>query len=209
VAGSARYVSIYAGFAVLILFLMWLQLAWLVVLLGATVAYVYQHPSMARFARHRGNYRIRERTAVAALAELARRHLGGEPPARPSDLALQLNAPLSLVEDLLEVFVRRGVLLRSEDPEGLALARPPEQVTLTDALEIVRDPTGADPAPDELRSPAAKALRLRDRAARQALDGLTLRVLAQDPDSADAEPVGLALPPRDRAEFVHGRTGTG
>jgi membrane protein len=206
VAGSARYVSIYAGFAVLILFLMWLQLAWLVVLLGATVAYVFQHPSAARFARHRRNHRVRERTALAALGELTRRHLAGEPPARFTDLALQLNAPVSLVEDLLEVFVRRGVLLRSAEPEGLALARPPEQVTLADALEIVRDPTGADPTPDELHSPAAKVLRLRDGTARQALEGLTLRELVQDPDTA-FEPPRLALPHRDRAEIVPGRSG--
>jgi membrane protein len=179
-ANSARYAAIYSGFAVLILFLIWLQLAWLVVLVGANVAYIHQHPSISRFAQRGRSHGFRERVALAALADVARRHLAGDPPANPSDLALQLNAPLSLLEEMLDTFVRRGILLRSADPEGVALARPPDQVTALEILEGVRDPDAVDPAFDDAAAAGADLLRRRDRAVRQALDGLTLRAVAQE-----------------------------
>jgi membrane protein len=195
-ANSARYVGIYSGFAVLILFLMWLQVAWLVLLVGATVAYVHQHSSVYQCARRHRSYLFRERAALGALAEVTRRHLAGERPVSAADLALQLNAPLSLMEDLLDEFVRRGVLLQSAEPEGVALARPPEQVTVTEAIEIVRDPNSSKPAREELFPAVAETLRLRDRAARTALEGLTLRTLVSDSSACSREAAKPGLPDR-------------
>src|SRR3990167_1112734 len=43
VASSTRYYAIYSSFAILLLFLLWLYVGWLIVLLGAQVAYAYQH----------------------------------------------------------------------------------------------------------------------------------------------------------------------
>jgi membrane protein len=186
-ANSARYVSIYSGFAILILFLIWLQVAWLVVLVGANVAYVHQHPSVYQSLRSHRSHGFRERTALGALVEVTRRHLAGERPVSPADLALQLNAPLSLLEDLLDDFVRRGVLLQSAKPEGVALARPPERVMVTEVIEIVRDPDSYEPPAEATPSPVAEALGLRDRAARTALEGLTLRALAQGSSERFAE----------------------
>src|SRR5262249_23718736 len=40
-----KYTAIYSGFAVVILSLIWLQVAWLIVLVGGQVAYADQHPS--------------------------------------------------------------------------------------------------------------------------------------------------------------------
>jgi membrane protein len=194
-ANSPSYVGVYSGFAVLVLFLMWLQFAWLVLLVGAIVAYVHQHPSAYQLARLHRSHLFRERTALGALAEVTRRHLAGERPVGLADLAHQLNAPHSLMEDLLDAFVRRGVLLRSAEPDGVALARPPERVTVTEVLQIVRDPDGTEPAPETL-SAVSEALRLRDRAARTALDGLTLHELAEGSSPLLAEAARPELPER-------------
>jgi hypothetical protein len=45
IASSTSYAAVYSSFAVLVLFLLWLQVAWLVVLVGGQVAYVHQHPT--------------------------------------------------------------------------------------------------------------------------------------------------------------------
>jgi membrane protein len=194
-ANSPSYVGVYSGFAVLVLFLMWLQFAWLVLLVGAIVAYVHQHPSAYQLARLHRSHLFRERTALGALAEVTRRHLAGERPVGLADLAHQLNAPHSLMEDLLDAFVRRGVLLRSAEPDGVALARPPERVTVTEVLQIVRDPDGTEPAQETL-SAVSEALRLRDRAARTALDGLTLHTLAEGSSALLGEAARPELPER-------------
>src|SRR5262249_2318553 len=59
VAGSTTYAAIYSTFAVLILSLIWLQVAWLVVLIGGQIAHVAQHPTpyVAARPRHRGPFR--------------------------------------------------------------------------------------------------------------------------------------------------------
>ncbi len=44
VAGSTKYSAIYSGFAVLIVFMIWLYLSWLILLIGASVSFYHQHP---------------------------------------------------------------------------------------------------------------------------------------------------------------------
>lgn len=192
IAGSSRYTAIYSGFAVLVLFLLWLYVAWLVVLVGAEVAYFHQHPSAYLAVRRRQGHLFRERAALAALAEIARRHLSGEAPARPAELAAAVGAPLSLLEEVLDEFVGRGIVLRAAEPEGVALARPPEQVTVLEALYALRDPEAFDwGSLDDQADTIAAVLRLRDRAVAQALDGLTLRSLVAGlpvPDTRPFEP---------------------
>jgi DNA-binding IscR family transcriptional regulator len=68
-------------------------------------------------------------------------------------------------------------LLRSADPEGVALARPPEAVTIKDILDIVDDSATQD---DKNAGPAGDILRRRDQAVQTALDGITLKSLAAE-----------------------------
>ena len=83
VASSTRYTAIYSGFAVLILFLMWLYLSWLILLVGASIAFYVQHPRQLH--PHRGERalsgRTRERLALLLMTRIGRDHFeGGTPP---------------------------------------------------------------------------------------------------------------------------------
>jgi len=181
VAQSPRYTAIYSSFAILILFLLWLYVVWLIVLVGAQVAYFHQHPAtyLSRLLRGGGYYLVREQLALTALGEIARRHLAGAPPYGTDALADAVDAPPATVEELIDRFVGRGILVRTAEPEGMTLARPPESVALADVLDAVRGPAdgGTGLAPG---GPAAVArvLARRDEAVRRALDGATLRSLA-------------------------------
>src|SRR5262245_30977822 len=55
VASSASYAAVYSSFAVLVLFLIWLNVEWLIVLVGAEVAYFHQHPGAIVSAHPAGN----------------------------------------------------------------------------------------------------------------------------------------------------------
>jgi len=181
VANSARYAAIYSSFAIMIVFLIWVYVGWLIFLVGAEVAYFHQHPSaFIREALPGGKgHRSQEWLALSALVEITRRHLSDALPWQPTELATYLG--VSSLENLFDEFVRAGVLLRSAEPEGIALARPPESVAVKDILDIVAD--AATPAVEN-GGPAAHVLLRRDQAAQKALEGLTLRSLAGESSPA-------------------------
>jgi membrane protein len=180
VANSAQYAAIYSGFAIMIVFLIWVYVGWLIFLIGAEVAYFHQHPSA--FIRESlpglKGHRFQEWLALSALVEITRRHLSQAPPWQPTELAVNLGV-LSL-ENIFDEFVRAGVLLRSAEPEGVALARPPEAVTVREILDVVGDSAAPEVAND---GAAAHVLRRRDQAVEKALEGLTLRSLVTETPS--------------------------
>jgi membrane protein len=189
VAGSTSYTAIYSGAAVFLISLIWLQLAWLIVLTGAQVAYVHQHPIASVIVRGRPSVLLRERIGLGALVEVTRRYLRGEGPSQPAELARTLDAPLGTLEDLLVDFVASGLLVHTTEPDGVLLARVPDQVTIIDALDAIREPPAShDADPPDVPGPVADALRRREEAVRGALGAVTLRSLATATDSALAEP---------------------
>jgi membrane protein len=180
VANSASYAAIYSGFAILIVFLIWVYVGWLVFLVGAEVAYFHQHPSA--FIRDSlpgwKGHRFQEWLALSALVEIAQRYLSQATPWHPTELAGHLGV-LSL-ENVFDEFVKAGILLRSAEPEGVALARPPEAVSVREILDVVADSAAPSAAID---GPVAHVLRRRDQAVEKALEGMTLRSLVTETPS--------------------------
>ena len=178
VANSARYAAIYSGFAIVIVFLIWVYIGWLVFLIGAEVAYFHQHPSaFMREALPGGKgHRFQEWLALTALIEITRRHLSQSAPWQSTELAAHLG--VSSLENLFDEFVRAGILLRAAEPEGVALARPPDTVAVTNILDIVS--RSAAPLEDN-PGPAAHVLLQRDQAVQKALEGKNLKSLATEP----------------------------
>jgi membrane protein len=179
VANSARYAAIYSSFAIMIVFLIWVYVGWLIFLIGAEVAYFHQHPSA--FIRDSlpgwKGHRFQEWLALSALIEITRRHLSKASPWQPTEIAAKLEV-LSL-ENMFDEFVKAGILLRSAEPEGVALARPPEAVTVKEILDVVGE-SAASAASD---GPAVHVLRQRDQAVEKALEGMTLRSLVSETPS--------------------------
>jgi membrane protein len=177
VANSAQYAAIYSSFAIIIVFLIWLYVGWLTFLIGAEVTYFHQYPSAfvhEALAGGRG-HRFQEWLALSALVEITRRHLSDDDPWQPTALAACLG--VSSLDNIVDEFVRAGILLRSAEPEGIALARPPESVTVKDILDIVSDSAAQDV---KNAGPAADVLLRRDQAVQKALNGMTLKSLAAE-----------------------------
>ena len=191
VAGSARYSAIYSSFAILVLFLVWLYLSWVIVLVGAQVAFFHQHPSayQTQVLWRQGSHEFRERVALALLLHITRRYLAGTPPHRFMDVASVLHVPVSIIEEIAGEFIAPGILCRMSEPEGVSLARPPELVPMSEVLDLVRRRKPVVSRPKrELMDPVENLLRGRDQAAEQALAGVTLRSFAID---GEAQAAGL------------------
>jgi membrane protein len=180
VAASAKYSAIYSSFAVLILFLLWLYAGWLIVLIGAQFSFFHQHPTayLSRLLWQQGTHAFRERLALNVLLLLARRYLKGECPLRPSELAIELHLPISLVEEQLENLVESGLVGVMHEPKGVSLIKPPELISVKHVLDAAREGNQAGVrVPIDPQDPVHTVLRQRDEAVEQALAGQTLRSL--------------------------------
>jgi membrane protein len=177
VANSARYAAVYSTFAIVIVFLIWLYTGWLIFLIGAEVTYFHQHPSAFVYEALTGGrgYRFQEWLALSALVEIARRHSSDEPPWEQTELAARFG--VSSLGNLIDEFVRCGILLRSAEPEGVSLARPAENVLVKEILDIV----GGSTMPEVKNAGAiGEVLLRRDQVAQKVLEGITLKSLVQE-----------------------------
>jgi membrane protein len=141
VAGSANYVAVYSGFAIVIVFMVWIYVIWLILLFGACVAFYMQNPGYSPGHDDGAELspRQRERIALAALGQLARAHADGVPGMTPHQLAHYLRLPEPLLEEVLEPFFDQQLVVRTEDtlPRWLP-AVDPASVSLDHVLELLR-----------------------------------------------------------------------
>ncbi len=189
VAESANYSAIYSGFAVLILFLLWLYAGWLIVLIGAQLSFFYQHPTayLSRLLWQQGTHAFRERLALSLLLVLARRYLKGDGPLGIDELAIHLHLPVSLVEEQAQHLVEAGLLGLMAKPEGISLTKPIELISVMEVLNAVHkgrvaDATDLADGDDSVR----EVLRRRDDAVATALTGITLQSLIDEHASRTA-----------------------
>lgn len=141
------YDQIYGSMAALPLFLLGLYFSWLLVLLGAQVAYAYQnrHAYLQERKAETVNQRGRELLAVRLIACSAQRFHAGQPPPTAYEMAEQLKAPLRLVGLILALLRQAGLLLEVAGSEnGYTPGRPLSQITVRDVLHALRIGNGQD-----------------------------------------------------------------
>jgi membrane protein len=135
--GVANYNAIYGSFATVPLFLVWMQLGWMFILLGAVLAYAIQNRNHYRLPGAEGTARQRLQQAFDVLltvyGDFARAEATDEE--RLADVcAVRNEADLGQTVDVL---INRGLLHEVEQNGATAYipARPAEQLT---AAEVVR-----------------------------------------------------------------------
>lgn len=180
VAGSSKYSAIYSGFAIMILFLLWLYVGWLIILIGAQVAYFHQHPHAyePHYLWRQGTHAFRERTALRLLVSMAARTICGKPPASLDDLATDAGVPLPIVEDLVDELRSSGLVGRLEDSKAFVLMTPPHLIGIQSILEILREKSAGLSKVSTSGDAIDAVIQCRDEAAARALSGLTLHNLA-------------------------------
>jgi membrane protein len=181
VASASTYAAVYSGFATPILFMIWLYLGWLILLLGASIAFYVQHPEYLAGRRVASAFSIEEREAIAlhALYAIGERFYGEGPAVSLDELAQDLGIPSEVVEPLLAALERGGLIAPTdEQPPRYLPARPWEEATLADALAAVRRARGRSGAyTPELagRIPVQEAMAALQRATCDAFGSTTLK----------------------------------
>jgi membrane protein len=199
-AGSTRYAAIYSSLAIVILFMIWVYIAWIILLVGASIAFYHQYPEYlaARGGDLRLSNRLRERLALTVAAAVAARHRSSAPPWTAERLSHALGVPISNVRNALKILEQGGYVLRTaSDPPGFVPARLPRSISLAEVLGSIRS-YGEDslriPIPE--RNPEVMVLERRlDQAAEEALSELTLADLVGDIDPEAASSTGTEQAP--------------
>jgi membrane protein len=194
-AGSTNYSAIYSSFAILILFMIWIYLSWLILLVGASVAFYLQNPQYVALSgdEPRLSNRMRERLALAVMARVAENFVAGRPPWTLQGLAQSLRVPQPAMERILAGLEAGNVLMENnDDPPGYLPARALDALSVRELLLIVRA-AGEDahlcPSAVPASAPIDDVLGRMERAAEAELAGMTVRDLV---DQAAPEPTARA-----------------
>ena len=180
---STQYAAIYSSFAIFLLFLIWLYLNWLILLLGASIAFYIQHPEylVLEQGEPRLSNRMRERVALMLMYLIGRNYTDGAPAWTFSDLTQRLGVPSYALQGVLAALERRGLLLQTaDDPPAYLPSRDIGSIALKDLLLALRTAgeehylgPQAVPAPAAIESILARV----DLALEEQVRELTLRDL--------------------------------
>lgn len=141
VVTSTRYTAVYSSFAILLLFMIWIYVGWLILLVGASVAFYYQHPEFLGARRRVVELtpRARERLALVIVYLVGERHERGEVPWTARGLARRLGIPSDPLMSVLEMLCRQNVLVRTDArPPGYVPRRDLARVRIQEVLDLVR-----------------------------------------------------------------------
>ena len=118
--GMARYNAIYGSFAALPLFLIWIQLSWMIVFFGAEISFAYQYVDTYDFEPDRRHIS----PAFKKLLSLNITHLiisvfsQGKMPLTASKISQILEIPIRLAQQILDELVEIDILSNTERKEN-------------------------------------------------------------------------------------------
>jgi len=143
IASSTKYTAIYSGFAILIVAMIWLYLSWLILLIGASIAFYYQHPEHVVLDESRPvlSGAARERAALLVMMLIGRSHLGsdGVKPVTVDSLVEAMRLPGNELQELLDALHDARLLARTDDdPPGWLPARSIEKIPVKVVLDAAR-----------------------------------------------------------------------
>jgi membrane protein len=143
ITSSKQYAAIYSGFAIVILFMIWLYYSWLIILIGAQVSFYYQHPQFLTVKKEVVllSNRLKERLALLIVFLIGYNYYHNKSLWTLSSLNERLGVSLSVepVERILNALERKGFIIETGDePPGYIPARDIETIKLKELISSVR-----------------------------------------------------------------------
>ena len=125
--GVTRYNAIYGSFAALPLFLVWLQISWLIVLFGAELLFSIQNQKDYKFAPDYSeiSYRQKKILILQVVHLLVKRFSQGAPPVSSDQIAGSLNVPEPLLNRILDETKAAGIVSEICPDKGTPRAYQP------------------------------------------------------------------------------------
>lgn len=136
---SSQLMAVYTGFAIVLTTLIWVYLSWLILLIGAQLAFYLQFPQYLLHGQQRVEITgsAREQVGLAVMYLIARDFTTGRNPWTGNHLAAELDIPSIALTPVLSCLEKRGLLVATEQERWLP-ARDPAVILLADVLDAVR-----------------------------------------------------------------------
>jgi len=152
--GVAKYGAIYGSFAALPLFLVWLQMSWIVVLYGAELSFAYQNVHTYEFeiGSLGVSQAFRKLLSLRVVHLVIHRFLEGAKPFSADEISRALGAPIRLSRQILFELSESAILCRVQPDNagqpGYQPARDAQTLTVSFVLDAM-EKRGDDSIPVE------------------------------------------------------------
>lgn len=136
---ASRTQLIYSGFAVAITTLIWLYLSWLILLIGAQLAFYFQQPAFLRIGRRepRLSNSMRERLALNVMYLVGKAFRDPDASTSIREISQQLSMPSIALAPVTNALESAALLITTENEELLP-GREMARIPLNDILAVVR-----------------------------------------------------------------------
>ncbi len=147
--GVSKYNAIYGSFAALPLFLAWLQISWIIVLIGAEIAFAHQNVDTYEFEPDSQKISVSFKRLLSLMVAhlLTHRFANGEKPLTAQEISRSLEIPIRLLRQILFELVDSGIASEIKATDGNDPAYQPaftiHRLTLTHVLDAL-DQRGID-----------------------------------------------------------------
>lgn len=147
VASSSSYTAIYSSFAILFFFMLWLYLAWFILLTGSLVAFYLQHPKLVRLGdkSYQLSPRLREKQGLWLMTVIAKRFCSHQPAFSLQDLEDETGLITSVLQELLITLEHGDLLVElvGENPRYVP-AQDPSVIKVSMILHCLRTAEESD-----------------------------------------------------------------
>lgn len=150
--GVANYGAVYGSFAALPLFLVWLQLSWLVMLLGAEIAFAHQNEETYEFEPDslKASRAFKRLAALLITHHCVKKFLNREKSPTAVEISHELEMPIRLTQEMLFELTECGVLTEVKVNDSPSAGYHPGQdvneLTIKNVIDYL-DQRGADNIP--------------------------------------------------------------
>lgn len=141
VVSSTRYAAIYSGFAILIMFMLWLYLSWLILLVGAKVSFYNQYPQFMTVKKEAIllSNRVMEHLSLLIIFLIGYNYYYNKPPWTLNSLVERLGLPMEPVQDVVMLLIKRKLIIETGFTHPVYMpARAIETITLKSIFSTVR-----------------------------------------------------------------------
>lgn len=138
-----RYNAIYGTFAAIPLMLLWIQMSWFIVLIGAEISYAAQNVRKFSFEKETRNIsrRYRDFFTLMIASEIIQRFADEKPPLTADQISVRCKSPARLTNDILDQLVDLKIISTtiSGVDERVPAYQPAMDINLITVSRLISD----------------------------------------------------------------------